>query len=96
MPTSASPLELRINLHNDFACLTHVTLAFNSGFPMMPRLDRPEANMRSLLLSEFEDPRVCAAEDQPPCPHAPGGTFALILALCSMSRALQDTAASVA
>ena len=55
MPTSASPLELRINLCNEFACLPHVTLAFKYGFPMMPRLDAADANMRSLLLSEFKD-----------------------------------------
>ena len=52
MPTSALPLELRINLRNDFACLRHVTLAFKCEFLMMSQLD---ANMRSLLLSEFED-----------------------------------------
>ena len=39
MPTSASPLELRVNLGKEFACLSHVTLAFEFGFPMMPWLD---------------------------------------------------------
>ena len=53
--TSASALELRINLRNEFACLPHVALAFKRGFPMMPRLDVADANMRSLLLSDFKD-----------------------------------------
>ena len=59
MPTSASPLELRFNLCNEFACLPHVTLAFEcrGSMPMimMPRLDAADANMRSLLASEFRD-----------------------------------------
>jgi len=57
MPTSASPLELRFNLCNEFACLSHVTLAFQcrGSMPMMPRLDAADANMRSLLASEFRD-----------------------------------------
>ena len=57
MPTSASPLELRFNLCNEFACLSHVTLAFEcrGSMPMMPRLDAADANMRSLLASEFRD-----------------------------------------
>ena len=58
MPTNASPLELRIDLHNDFACLAHVTLTFTSGYPMMPQLDRADpnlGNLRNLLLSEFKD-----------------------------------------
>ena len=55
MPTSASLLKLRINLRNNFACMAHVALAFECGFPMMPRLDASDADMRSLLLSEFKD-----------------------------------------
>ena len=68
MPTSASPLELRFNLSNEFAFLPHVTLAFKCGVPMMPRLDAADADMCSLLhAARVQRPRVCAAEDHPPC-----------------------------
>ena len=85
MPTSASPLELRFNLCNEFACLSHVTLAFQcrGSMPMMPRLDAADANMRSLLASEFRD-LESALQKTTRCVNsrAPGGTFAVILALC--------------